>query len=66
MQRWEYRTFRVEARGMFKKEQGGRRGGPITAQSLGAEGWGLAAAPTDSINGWTAGVILILKRPMSK
>lgn len=65
MQKWEYRTFRVEARGMFKSKVDAEE---VQAKlnHLGAEGWELIAAPTDSINGWTAGVILILRRPVSQ
>lgn len=65
MPKWEYTTSRVEARGMFKSK--------VDAEELqsrlnylAADGWELVAAPTDSINGWTAGVILILRRAASE
>ena len=64
MPKLEYMTSRIEARGMFKSKVDAEE-----VQSrlnyLAVDGWELVAAPTDSINGWTAGVILILKRPTS-
>ena len=64
MTRWEYMTFRVEAKGIMSKTVDAD---VIRSRfnKLGIEGWELVAVPTDSTNGWTEGCIFILKRPIA-
>ena len=63
MQRWEYKTLRVESHGFF--------GGKVDIQQFedtlnahGHEGWELVSAfDTNYNNGGTRFVVVILKRP---